>query len=48
MTMTACEVPGSGAIELYFYDELTPPEREAVESHLQSVETAAACSRRLA
>jgi hypothetical protein len=33
---TACEVPGSGAIELYFYDELSPSERAAIESHLQS------------
>jgi len=33
---TACEVHASGAIELYFYDELTPLEREAVESHLLS------------
>src|SRR5258706_9158675 len=33
---TPCEVHASGAIELYFYDELTPPEREAVESHVLS------------
>ncbi len=32
----ACEVHASGAIELYFYDELTPTEREAVEGHLLS------------
>ena len=32
----ACAVHASGAIELYFYDELTPAEREAVESHLLS------------
>ena len=35
--MTAsCAVHASGAIELYFYDELTPVEREAVEGHLLS------------
>ncbi len=33
---TACEVHASGAIELYFYDEVTPREREAIESHLPS------------
>jgi Putative zinc-finger len=33
---TACDVHASGAIELYFYDELTPTDREAVESHLLS------------
>lgn len=33
---TACEVHASGAIELYFYDELTPRAREAIESHLPS------------
>ena len=33
---TPCEVHASGAIELYFYDELTPREREAVESHVLS------------
>jgi hypothetical protein len=33
---TACDVHASGAIELYFYDELTPTERESVEGHLQS------------
>ena len=33
---TPCEIPASGAIELYFYDELTPREREAIESHLPS------------
>jgi hypothetical protein len=32
----ACEVHASGAIELYFYDELAPRERETVESHLLS------------
>jgi hypothetical protein len=32
----ACEVHASGAIELYFYDELTPREREAVETHVLS------------
>jgi hypothetical protein len=31
-----CEIHASGAIELYFYDELTPREREAVESHVLS------------
>jgi hypothetical protein len=31
---TPCEVHASGAIELYFYDELTPRAREAVESHV--------------
>lgn len=29
-----CEVQASGNIELYFYDELTPPERELVDRHL--------------
>src|SRR5580765_4098275 len=33
---TPCEVHASGAIELYFYDELTPREREALESHVLS------------
>jgi hypothetical protein len=32
----ACEVHASGAIELYFYDELTPREREGVETHVLS------------
>ena len=33
---TPCEIHASGAIELYFYDELTPREREAVETHVLS------------
>ena len=33
---TPCEIQASGAIELYFYDELTPREREAVETHVLS------------
>ena len=33
---TPCEVHASGAIELYFYDELGPRERDAVEGHLLS------------
>jgi hypothetical protein len=33
---TACDVHASGAIELYFYDELTTIDREAVEDHLLS------------
>ncbi len=32
--MSTCGVHASGAIELYFYDELTPQERAAVERHL--------------
>jgi len=32
--MTTCDVHGSGDIELYFYDELTAREREAVERHV--------------
>ena len=34
--MSTCEVLASGAIELYFYDELTPPERAHFEEHLLS------------
>ena len=34
--MTACDVHASGAIELYFYDELDAAERQAVGDHLQS------------
>jgi hypothetical protein len=34
--MTACDVHASGAIELYFYDELDAAERQAVDDHLQS------------
>jgi hypothetical protein len=33
---TACDVHASGAIELYFYDELTSIDRETVEEHLLS------------
>jgi hypothetical protein len=32
--MTACRVPASGAIELYFYGELTQSERDEFEQHL--------------
>jgi len=32
--MTTCDVHGSGDIELYFYDELTLREREAIERHV--------------
>lgn len=32
--MTTCDVHASGDIELYFYDELAPGEREAIERHL--------------
>jgi hypothetical protein len=32
--MTRCEVQASGAIELYFYDELAAAERAVVERHL--------------
>ena len=32
--MTTCDVHGSGDIELYFYGELAPPEREAIERHV--------------
>lgn len=32
--MRSCDVHGSGDIELYFYDELGVPEREAIERHL--------------
>lgn len=34
--MTTCQVHASGAIELYFYDELAAAERQAVDDHLQS------------
>lgn len=37
--MTACAFQTSGAIELYFYGELTPPEREAFERHLAACGT---------
>ncbi len=33
--MTRCDVQASGAIELYFYDELDAPERAAVDDHLR-------------
>ena len=32
--MTRCEVQASGAIELYFYDELDAPDRAVVEQHV--------------
>lgn len=32
--MTPCDVAAAGTIELYFYDELGPDEREAFERHL--------------
>ena len=32
--MTACEVRASGGIDLYFYDELAPMERQTIERHL--------------
>jgi hypothetical protein len=34
--MTGCEIQMSGAIELYFYDELDAGQRSAVERHLPS------------
>ena len=34
--MTGCERHGTGVVELYFYDELEPAERSAVERHLRS------------
>jgi hypothetical protein len=34
--MTGCQRQESGDVELYFYDELEPAERSAVESHLRS------------
>ena len=34
--MTRCDVQGTGAIELYFYDELDPTERASIENHLRS------------
>jgi hypothetical protein len=33
--MTRCDVQASGAVELYFYDELDAIERAAVEDHLR-------------
>ncbi len=32
--MTSCHVLASGTIELYFYGELIPAERDACERHL--------------
>jgi Putative zinc-finger len=32
--MTRCGVQGTGAIELYFYDELAPAERASIEQHV--------------
>lgn len=34
--MTGCERLGTGVVDLYFYDELKPAERSAVERHLRS------------
>jgi hypothetical protein len=34
--MTSCDMHASGAIELYFYDELPAGERQAVEAHVAS------------
>ncbi len=34
--MTGCERHGTGVVDLYFYDELEPAERSAVERHLRS------------
>lgn len=34
--MTGCAHQRSQDIELYFYDELAPPDRSAVEKHLRS------------
>jgi putative zinc finger protein len=34
--VTSCQVHASGDLELYFYDELTSSEREAVERHVSS------------
>jgi hypothetical protein len=34
--VTTCEVHASGAIELYFYDELGPAERQATDAHLRT------------
>jgi hypothetical protein len=33
--MTRCDVQGTGAIELYFYDELEPDARASIERHLR-------------
>jgi hypothetical protein len=33
--MTRCDLQGTGAIELYFYDELEPGERGSIEDHLR-------------
>ena len=32
--MTHCDVQASGAIELYFYDELEATERASIDRHL--------------
>jgi hypothetical protein len=34
--MTSCDVQTSGAVELYYYDELSPPERAVFDAHLPS------------
>ena len=34
--MTSCDVQASGAVELYYYDELSPPERAVFDAHLPS------------
>jgi hypothetical protein len=34
--MSACRIQASGAIELYFYEDLVPSERRDVEAHLPS------------
>jgi hypothetical protein len=34
VTIPACGVPSSGTIELYFYEELSPAERDGFEQHL--------------
>jgi hypothetical protein len=40
--MTRCDVQGSGAIELFFYDELAPADRASIENHLRSCAECAA------
>ena len=39
--MTTCTIHDSGAIELYFYDELSAPERAAIDDHLRGCRTCA-------
>ena len=39
--MTTCTIHDSGAIELYFYDELSAPERAAIDEHLRGCRTCA-------